>query len=184
MKELEIMEYLERQYALPKELEPHIRPLLIRERYTRHDVVYTPSNRLRKIWFVHSGFLCLYHFDGKLRISDVYGKGSFILFCFTDESRDSYLKVLADSVVTAIDYNRLLRLFKEGAVPAEVEKRILRDEIKRHIRQVRSLRQPAKDRLVQLLTDIPDIFLIASLDEISAYLQVSRETLRKIRNSL
>lgn len=184
MKHLEIMDYLEQQYAVPSALRKTLSPLLVVEHFQKNQVIHSPAHISKKIWFVHTGHLCLYHYDPEVIITELYKEGAIILFCFTDEKKDSYLKVLADCILTTIDYRSLVPHLKSGLISPEVEKLILMEEINRKVRAARSAKLPPEKRVRQLVAEIPEIFLIASNDEISSYLKVSRETLRKFRNSL
>lgn len=184
MSSLEVMDFLEHYHPVSPGLRAALRPLLVVEHYKKNQVIYSPSSNSKKVWFVQSGYLCLYQIEESINISDLYKKGSVILFCFTCERADSYLKVMTDCTLTTIDYRTLVPLFKDGLISPEMEKLMFLNEINRKILAARSAQMPGKKRLQQLLSDIPEIFMIASYDEICSYLKVSRETLRKFRNAL
>ncbi len=178
MRHHEIMDYLEQQYAMPGKVKETLLPLLVVEHFQKNQVLYSPSDISKKIWFVHSGYLCLYHYDREVTITELYKEGDIVLFCFTDEKKDSYLSVLADCVLTTVHYRKLLPHLKSGLISPDVEKLILMNEINRKIRVARSAKLSPEKRIRQLLEEIPEIFRIASSDEISSYLKISRETLR------
>ena len=182
MEGLEVLKYLEQLHPFSNSFRAALLDGLIEERYRKNEVIYGPSHAETRVWFVASGYLFRYQVYHSIKIVDLYKENTFIMCCPFGKTNSDFIQVLADCRLWTVPNRKLKNLRETERDGAIVERLVLMQELLRREKSIAMVRSPLEQRVQLFLDEFPEIFRVAPLQIICSYLNMSRESLRRLRN--
>jgi CRP-like cAMP-binding protein len=175
---------------LPEPFQLRMAAQVLTETYKSGQLLLSPGETARRIYYIKKGFLRAYTIDEKGRQCTSWFMGQrdvmiSVYSFFTQRPAEEYIEVLQDSVLQSITYMQLNSFyadFKEGNQVGRVltEKYyILSEERAIHMRT-----RTAEERFAILLSQHPDIEQLTTTANIASYLGLTRETFSRMRSRL
>lgn len=182
---LQVMGYIA---PLPAPFQQRISSQLLTETFSARQLLISPGDIARRIYYIKKGFLRAYFIDqqGRKHTTWFMGKGDVMISVysfFTQKPAQEYIEVLQDSILQSITWSQLQSYyadFREGNLIGRIitEKYYILSEQ----RSIFLRTQTQEERYQHLLQKHPDIHQLTTIDNIASYLAISRETLSRIRN--
>lgn len=182
MEGLKVLKYLEQLYPFSNSFRAALLDGLIEEVYRKNEVIFGPSHSETRVWFVASGYLFRYQVNHSIKIVDLYKENTFIMCCPFGKTNSDFIQVLADCRLCTVPNRKLKNLLETERDGAIVERLVLMQELLRREKSIAMVRSPLEQRVQLFLDEFPEIFRVAPLQIICSYLNMSRESLRRLRN--
>ncbi len=175
---------------LPEPFQQRMQEQLQNENYNSKEILLSPGEICRKIYYIKRGFLRAYHLDksGKEHTSWFLGTGDFMISIysfFTQRPAEEYIEVLLDSELQSISWHQLQSYyadFREGNLIGRIitEKYYIQSEERALFLRTQS----PEERYEALLNKHPNIEQLTTTANIASYLSMTRETLSRLRSKL
>ena len=182
MEGLKVLKYLEQLHPFSNSFRAALLDGLVEERYRKNEVIYGPSHGETRVWFVDSGYLYRYQVNHSTKIVDLYKENMIIMCCTFGKTANDFIQVLEDCRLWTVRNRRLKNLLETERDGAIVERVVLMQELLRREKSIAMVRSPLEQRMQLFLQEFPEIFQVAPLQIICSYLNMSRESLRRLRN--
>ena len=152
------------------------------------ELLLSPGETCRKVWYVKSGLLRAYYIAHRGRQHTTWLMGKYdvmisIYSFFTQRPAQEYIEALQDSVLQSLTWAQLQSYyadFREGNLVGRIltERYYMQSEERALFLRTRS----PEERYLALLEKHPDIDQQATTEVIASYLGVTRETYSKTRS--
>ncbi|RZK00875.1 MAG: Crp/Fnr family transcriptional regulator [Flavobacterium sp.] len=175
---------------LPEPFQQRISEQIHEENFKAKQILLRPGETARRIYFVKKGLLRAYYIDekGKEHTTWFVGDGDLMISVYSflaQRTAEEYIEVLQDCVLQSLSWSQLQSYyadFKEGNLIGRIvtEKYYI-------ISEERSLflrTQTPEERYRIMLERYPTIEQLTTTSNIASYLDVSRETLSRLKSKM
>ena len=143
----------------------------------------------RNIAFIESGLLRVYYLNDGKEVTNCFCKENTISTSYksliTQQESDMAIQAIEESKLIILSYESLQKLFKEDLFWQQVGRLAAENEFivsESHNRFLKDL--SATDRYLQILNNEKELLQRVPLNYLATYLQISPETLSRIRNKM
>ena len=185
---VELVKYINRFQKLDSETELAIKNSFVEETYRKDDYIVEAGKVCTKVFFIKSGFVRRFFIHNSKDVTIwFYGSNQMSTSMpsfFEQKPAYEYLQACEDTVAYSLSYKNE-QLLLEYPLFAKFHIKLLRyylagiDEVNYRLKLM-----TAKEKYMFLLTFFPEIVQKAKLKHIASFLDVSRETLSRIRASI
>ena len=160
------------------------------ERHLKAGEYFLPPDKIcREIAFIESGLFRLYYLNEGKEITNCFCKENTITCSYasliTQQESDIIIQAIEDSRLIVFQYEDLQKLYKEDLFWQQVGRMASESEYlstDNHKRFINDL--SATERYEQILENDPELLQRVPLIHLASYLQISPETLSRIRKKL
>lgn len=143
----------------------------------------------RSVVFIEEGLLRLYYLDDGKEVTKYFCRENNITTAYnslvTQSESELAIQAVESSRLLVLPYDALQELYKRDWFWQQVGRLVVESEFLSSERHNRSLRDlSATDRYLQLLDDDPELFQRVPLNYLATYLQITPETLSRIRKKI
>lgn len=160
--------------------------ILVPFKYAKGDVVLPEGEVCRHMYFVNRGMVRQYYYKGERDVTEHFSYEGRIVVCiesfFKQEPSRLIVEALENSWLYGIPYDALHELADENKEIEVLFRRIVEHALISSQVHADSQRfENATERYLRLLNTKPEILLRAPMLHIASYLQMSPETLSRVR---
>ena len=173
---------------LSSKIQERLNDCLVEERFPKKHVLVKEGSTAKRIYFINSGFARAYYYrDGKEFTSWFMGTGDFMISVysfFTQNPAVENIELLEDTTLISLTWTQLQNVYADFPEFNFVgrlitEKYYMMSEERAILHRTLS----AQERYKTLLKTFPQIMQKAKLGMIASYLDMSQETLSRIRGT-
>jgi signal-transduction protein with cAMP-binding, CBS, and nucleotidyltransferase domain len=186
---LELLDYINKFQPLDNETAQAVQNLFAEETYKKDELLVEAGKICTKVFFIKSGFVRRFfiHNDQEVTIW-FYGSNQMTTSMpsfFEQKPAYEYLQACEDTVVYSISFNDEQKLIEEYPLFTKFHTKQLRyflagiDEVNYRFKLM-----TATEKYIAILTFSPEVVQKAKLKHIASFLDVSQETLSRIRASI
>lgn len=186
-READLLETLSFIIPLPTPMQNRVKEESLIETFERRKLLLSPGETARRVYFIRRGFLRAYFIDenGNECTTWFTGKGDLMISVhsfFAQQPANEYIEVLQDSKLQSLTWlqlNAYYADFSEGNLLGRLitQKYFILSEERAILLRTRSPEQ----RYDLLLSNHPEIEQETTQQNIASFLNISRETLSRIR---
>lgn len=184
----ELLNYINKFQKLDKETEQAVKNLFTEETYKKDDFLVQAGKICTKVFFIKSGFVRRFFLNNDEEVTIwFYGHNQMTTSMpsfFEQKPAYEFLQACEDTVIYSISFQDEEKLLNEYPLFARFHLKQLRyflagiDEINYRFKLM-----TAKEKYVAMLAFAPEVIQKAKLKHIASFLDVSQETLSRIRAS-
>lgn len=161
---------------------------MVTERYPARYLLLQPGEICRRIYFIKKGIVRIYHIDelGKERTLTFMGMGELAVDAnsfYEQRPATEYLETLQETVIQSLSWQELNSMYADFAegnyIGRIVTQRYLMIAVRRN---TELLTANLQERYDSLLERFPNIEQQANQSHIASYLNITRETLYRLRS--
>lgn len=183
----QIIDFLKKFYPISKEAFNAFTNKLNKHHAKKGSLLAKENEVVNDLYFVASGCLRSYYIKDSKDITISFTlENDFVTSMYSFISRKpsyEYIEALEDSIYFTINYDDLQNLFKEFKEVETLYRKVLQQYyIMMEERIIFSKFKTAKQRYQHLMENRPEIIQKASVGHVASYLDVSIETLSRIRS--
>ncbi len=175
-------QYTERAYLLA---EPYLKNKSIK----KGEHILQQGNRCRKLTFVISGMFKVYYLRDGVEITTCFCKENRFTTSYqsliTDQPSELSIQAIEDAEIVTILYEDLKKLYELDPFWQQIGRLVTEQEYiitSCYTRMIND--KSAKQRYLEILNNEPDLLQRVSLTDLASYLQVTPETISRIRKDL
>lgn len=185
----ELIKFINKFQQLDSETEAAVERYFIEETYKKDECIVETGKVCSKVFFIKSGFVRRFFInDGQEVTIWFYGSNQMATSMpsfFEQKPAYEYLQACENTVVFSLSFHNEQKLLEEYPLFAKFHLRQLRyylaglDEVNYRLKLM-----TAKEKYLMMLALVPEIIQNAKLKHIASFLDVSQETLSRIRASI
>lgn len=155
-------------------------------KFSRGNDVQSIGHTCKTIYFVKSGVVRIYYFKNATDITESFEfENAFVARAeslFTGKPSQKAIQAIENTVLIAIDSNKLFKLFDSHHDLERLFRKIIEDSYVNTVNRIESLQfNTAEERYLNLLKDNPNILKRIPLKFIASYLGITQVSLSRIR---
>jgi CRP-like cAMP-binding protein len=185
----DLLDYINSFQKLDSETEQVVQSLFVEEKFKKDDLLVEAGKICTKVFFINTGFVRRYIINNEEETTVWFYSNKQMVTSmpsfFGQKPAFEYLEACVDTTVYSITYNNDLKLLEEYPLFNKFHIKQMRyflatiDEINYRFKLM-----TAKEKYIAMLTFVPDIIQKAKLKHIASFLDISQETLSRIRASI
>jgi cAMP-binding proteins - catabolite gene activator and regulatory subunit of cAMP-dependent protein kinases len=186
---IELLNYINNFQKLDSETEQAVLSLFVEEKFKKDDLLVEAGKICSKVYFIKSGFVRRYIINNEEETTVwFYGHNQMTTSMpsfFGQKPAYEYLQACEDTIVYSVNYQNDQKLLDEYPLFAKFHMKQLRyflagvDEV-----NYRFNLMTAKEKYIAMLAFVPEILQKAKLKHVASFLDISQETLSRIRASI
>ncbi|MGY3055535.1 CRP-like cAMP-binding protein [Pedobacter sp. UYEF25] len=186
--EADLLETLGFIAPIPAIMQQRINKEVVFEKHLRGTYLLVPGDIARKFYFIRRGFLRAYFIDenGKTCTSWFMGKGDMMVSVysfFTQKPSNEFIEVLQDCVLQSITWHELNAYYADFEIGNLLGRIVIQKYYIMSEERAIFLRTHTPEMRYNLLLETnPDIEQLTTLTNIASHIDVSRETLSRLRS--
>ena len=163
--------------------------ILIPMRVKKGMIVLQEGEVCQNIYYVERGMVHQYYRKNGKNVTEHIGSEGSIVMCieslFRQEASSLTIETLEPSMLYAIPFDMFSQLCQSAYAFCKIQISILQESLIESQRKADTLRfETAKERYLRTLQDHPDIVRRAPLHIVASFLQITPETLSRVRSQL
>ena len=163
--------------------------MLVRHEYKKGEMILSEGQVSTEIGFVYKGLVRQFYYKNKRDVTEHMAMDGKMFFCIESFLRQhpSYLLVEAveNSIIYGLPYGPFMRLCEDDNDVEKMYRHLLEDSLILSQRKADFIRfETANERYARLLREYPEIVRRAPLAYIASFLQMTPETLSRVRANL
>lgn len=173
-------------FRLDSGLKLKLSEMIKRESYPKSQLILRPGQISNRVWFIEKGSALGFVYKEEKKIPLWFWDENDIVLSlhsfFSQVSSETYIELLEPSVLLSISYEEVLELIKTYPETNGYIRKIMDEH--QHTSENRVLRFASltpQEHYLYLIKNKPAIFRKVSVENIAAYLGISRKTLNRIR---
>lgn len=175
--------------TLPVESLDRLSEILVPMKFAKGEQILQEGEVCRYMYYVYKGFVRQYYFKNGKDLTEHFSYEGKMVICiesfFKQEPTRLLVEAQENTWVYGLPYLALEELSKEDYNIAVFYRKILEvslidSQIKADLQRFES----AQDRYRRLITNQPEIFRRAALNQIASFLQMTPETLSRVRSQI
>lgn len=186
---IELINFINKFQQLDSETEEAIKRHFIEETYRKNEFLVEMGKVCSKVFFIKSGFVRRFFVNEGQEVTIwFYGRNQMSTSMpsfFEQKPAYEYLQACEETLVFSLSFHNEQKLLEEYPLFAKFHLKQLRyylaglDEVNYRLKLM-----TAKEKYVMILALVPEIIQKAKLKHIASFLDVSQETLSRIRASI
>jgi len=182
----ELLSEIKKIYPITQNSEKALLSISKVVQFSKGKNVQEKGHTCKTIYFVKKGILRVYYFKDDIDITESFElENAFVARAeslFTGKPSRKAIQAIEDTVLIAIDSNKLFALFDSHPDLERLFRKITESSYVNTINRIESLQfNTAEERYSALLKDSPDILKRIPLKYISSYLGITQVSLSRIR---
>lgn len=174
-------------FRLEPELKTRLNEIIRRESFSKNHLILKPGQIATRLWFIEKGSALGFAYKEEKKIPFMYWDEKEVMVSihsfFSQAVSDTYIELLEPSILLSISYEEVLELIKLYPETNGYIRKIMDNY--QHMSEKRIFRFASftpEEHYLYLIRNRPTIFRKVSVENIAAYLGISRKTLNRIRN--
>jgi signal-transduction protein with cAMP-binding, CBS, and nucleotidyltransferase domain len=186
---IELMKFINKFQKLDDETEQAIKKYFVVETFKKDEFIVETGKICSKVFFIKSGFVRRFFMNDEQEVTIwFYGNNQMATSMpsfFEQKPAYEYLQACEDTIIYALSFNNEQKLLEEYPLFAKFHLKQLRyylaglDEVSYRLKLM-----TAKEKYLMMLALVPEIMQKAKLKHVASFLDVSQETLSRIRASI
>lgn len=174
-------------YNLSKEGLDKLTSMLVPFKYEKGDLVLKEGDVCKYMWFVHKGLVRQFYFKNGKDLTEHLSFENDLVVCiesfYKQEPTILQVEVLEPTILYGIPYFMIVKAAEESCEMGIFYRKILERSLIVSQKKANMLRfETAQDRYLMLMKEQPEAFRRAPLHAIASLLQMSPETLSRVRS--
>lgn len=185
---MDLLEVLGSVAPLSEGYQKRMRSQLVTEHYPAKHLLLAPGEICRRIYFISSGLVRIYHIDnmGRERTIIFMGPGELAIDAtsfYEQLPATEFLETLQDTTIQSIGWQELNALYADFAEGNYIGRVVTQKYLVRAVeRNIELVTFSLHERYENLIKRYPLIEQQASQAQIASYLNISRETLSRLKS--
>jgi CRP-like cAMP-binding protein len=182
----ELLQHIKKIYSLHPESEKALTTISKEVKFPKGQNIQNIGHTCKTIYFVKKGAVRIYYYKNEKDITESFEfEKSFVARAeslFTGTPSRKAIQALEDTVLIAIDANKLFKLFDTHSDLERLFRKIIENSYVTTVHRIESLQfHSAEERYKSLIKETPDILKRIPLKYVSSYLGITQVSLSRIR---
>ncbi len=181
-----ILKHIKTIYPILVESEKALTEICKEVKFLKGKDVQAIGHTCKTIYFVKTGVVRIYYFKDTIDITESFEfENAFVARAeslFTGKPSKKAIQAIEDTVLIAIDSNKLFKLFDSHPDLERLFRKIIENSYVNTVSRIESLQfNTAEERYANLLKDHPNVLMRVPLKLIASYLGITPVSLSRIR---